>query len=204
MPCPEKFKQSLERFGVDGEVIARINQGYEALASKSPKRERAAYFKRAVDIMAECLAPEEMQKILEWNACCRSGKIERAARAFAQAHAGDSLEERLERIGEEYSDVLGAPLRSCLWVPVRNEDGTFTVTGGSIDGGRYACGCSQFSRLKLPYDVSRSYCFCCGGHFQYHYEIMLGMKLKVVEIISSPLDSGGRRPCAIRFAAAGE
>ena len=47
MPCPEKFKQSLERFGVDGEVIARINQGYEALASKSPKRERATRRKTA-------------------------------------------------------------------------------------------------------------------------------------------------------------
>lgn len=29
---------------------------------------------------------------------------------------------------------------------------------------------------------------------------MLGVKLKTVEIVSSPLDSGGKNPCVIRYA----
>ena len=32
----------------------------------------------------------------------------------------------------------------------------------------------------------------------YHYEIMLGVKLKLVEVISSPHDTDGEKPCAFR------
>ena len=53
MPSPEKFKKSLEQFGIDPEVSAWIGQGYEDICDRSPKKTRAAYFKRAVDIMAE-------------------------------------------------------------------------------------------------------------------------------------------------------
>ena len=35
---------------------------------------------------------------------------------------------------------------------------------------------------------------------KYHYEIMLGVKLKTLEIESSPLDSKGIIPCVIKFA----
>lgn len=48
--------------------------------------------------------------------------------------------------------------------------------------------------------VSRNYCVCCAGHFKHHYEIMLGVKLKTIEIVSSPLDSNGENPCVIKFA----
>lgn len=57
---------------------------------------------------------------------------------------------------------------------------------------KYACGCSNFRRLKRDYPVSKTYCCCCGGHFKYHYEIMLGVKLELIEVVSSPLDSDGK------------
>lgn len=41
--------------------------------------------------------------------------------------------------------------------------------------------------------------FCCAGHFKYHYEIMLGVKLKTLEVLSSPLDSDGENPCIIKY-----
>ena len=47
--------------------------------------------------------------------------------------------------------------------------------------------------------VSQNFCFCCTGHFKHHYEIMLGVKLKTLEIVSSPLDSNGKNPCVIKF-----
>ena len=46
MPSPEKFKKSLEQFGIDPEVSARIGQGYEDICDRSPKKTRAAYFKQ--------------------------------------------------------------------------------------------------------------------------------------------------------------
>ena len=38
-----------------------------------------------------------------------------------------------------------------------------------------------------------------AGHFQHHYKIMPGIELRPVEIVSSPMDSGGRNPCVIRY-----
>ena len=43
MPSLEKFKQSLVKFAVDKQVIDSINEGYEALIARSPKKNRAAY-----------------------------------------------------------------------------------------------------------------------------------------------------------------
>ena len=34
MPSPEKFKKSLEQFGIDPEVSARIGQGYEDICDR--------------------------------------------------------------------------------------------------------------------------------------------------------------------------
>ncbi len=47
--------------------------------------------------------------------------------------------------------------------------------------------------------MPREYCFCCGGHFKYHYEIMLGVKLGLIEIVSSPYDINGTKPCAFKY-----
>lgn len=84
--------------------------------------------------------------------------------------------------------------------PVRNDDVTITVHAVSwSDGEKYLCSCSNFSRMKRDFRVSKNYCFCCAGHFKYHYEIMLGVKLETIQILSSPLDSNGNDPCVIQF-----
>ena len=94
--------------------------------------------------------------------------------------------ERLAKIREE--DYMGTP--------ILNEDGTITVHAVYYrDGDKYSCSCPNFNKLKRDYPVSKTYCFCCGGHFRFHYEIMLGLKLRVKEVVSSPLDSEGEKPC---------
>jgi hypothetical protein len=30
-----------------------------------------------------------------------------------------------------------------------------------------------------------SYCLCCGGHFKFHYQKALGLKLRVKEVVTS-------------------
>ena len=191
MPSPEKFKESLEKFQVDETIISQINDGYEDIVTKTPKKIKAAYFKRAVDIMTEQMEEEKLKEILEWNACCKSGAREKASKAFGKEYADCSLDEKLAKI----KDV------PYMGVPVRNADGTITVNAVSYsDGEKYMCACSNYNGLKYDYNVSRNYCVCCAGHFKHHYEIMLGVKLKTIEIVSSPLDSNGENPCVIKFA----
>lgn len=191
MPSPEKFKKSLEKFGIGEKVISQINEGYEDTVDKTPKKTRAAYFKRAVDIMTEQVDSQKLQDIFEWNACCKGGAREKASKAFAKENEHLFIDEKLEKI-------KGVPN---MGEPLRNEDGTITVKAVSYsDGEKYLCACSNFSGLKYDYGVSKNYCFCCAGHFKYHYEIMLGLKLKTLEIESSPLESNGKYPCVIKFA----
>ena len=190
MPSPEKFKEALELFQIEESVISQINEGYEELLSKSPKKKKAAYFKRALDIMNEQVEPEKTQEIFEWNACCKGGARQKASKAFAKENGKLSLEEKLEKIKSVHN--MGSP--------VLNNDGTITVHAVYYSKGEgYLCACPSFNGLKMDHEVSKSYCFCCAGHFKYHYEIMLGVKLKTLEIISSPLDSGGENPCVMRF-----
>lgn len=190
MPSPEKFKKSLVEFEIDENVISQINEGFEDTVDKSPKKIKAAYFKRAVDIMNEQVEPKKLQDIFEWNACCKGGAREKTSKAFAKENADKSIDEKLAKIKELPN--MGEPLM--------NEDGTITLNAVSYsDGEKYLCACSNFNGLKYDYSVSKKYCFCCAGHFKHHYEIMLGVKLKTLEIVSSPLDSNGKNPCIMKF-----
>lgn len=190
MPCPEKFRETLAQFNISDSTIRQIEEGYEGIVSKMPKKITSAYFKRAIDILTEQVEPEIMIDLLAANACCKGGAREKNSKAFAKANKDNSLEEKLALI----------PSVPQAGRPVLNEDGSITVHAVYYhDGTKYLCACSNYHRTKRDYPVSKNYCFCCAGHFQYHYQIMLGMKLRPVEIVSSPLDSEGRNPCVIRF-----
>lgn len=81
-----------------------------------------------------------------------------------------------------------------------DENGSLIVHAVSYYlGDKFECVCPTVSKIKRDYSIPREYCYCCGGHFKYHYEIMLGVKLKLVEIISSPHDTDGKEPCAFRY-----
>ena len=41
MPSPEKFKKSLEKFGIGEDIISQINEGYEDIVDKAPKKNKS-------------------------------------------------------------------------------------------------------------------------------------------------------------------
>lgn len=100
MPAPEKFRETLVRFGVSEEVKERIYIGFEEIKDKSAKLQRAAFFGQAVSVMNESLTKEQVKDILEANACCKGGSRERNSRQFAKENKELGIQERLERIGE--------------------------------------------------------------------------------------------------------
>ena len=54
----------------------------------------------------------------------------------------------------------------------------------------YRCPCLPGADKSLPV----TYCFCCGGHLKYHFQISLGRELDYV-IRTTALSSGGKFPC---------
>ena len=192
MPSPEKFRETLAEFAVDEDIVCEINRGYENVVSKTNKKIKSAYMKQALDVMNERLPKERVQEIIEANACCKSGARLKASKQFAEVHKDASIEERLAHISQRpYMNMGSAEL---------NDDGDIIVHGVSYWlEDRFECACPTVSHVKRDYAIAREYCYCCGGHFKFHYEIMLGVKLELCEIVSSPHDTEGREPCVFRY-----
>ena len=192
MPSPEKFKETLNDFHVDEAVVNEICLGYENTVSKTNKKIKSAFFKQALDVMITRLPPERVQEILEANACCKSGARLKNSRQFAETHKALSTEDRLKLISQSpYMNMGSAEL---------DPDGLLLVHAVSnYTGERFECAGPTVSRVKRDYAIPREYCYCCGGHFKFHYEIMLDVKLELIAIVSSPHDTEGREPCVFRY-----
>ena len=192
MPSPEKFRETLTTFAVDEDIIGEMYAGFGEPVSKTPKPRKSAFFRQAIEVMNVRLPKERVQEIIEANACCKSGARLKASQEFAKVHKDDTVEERLRLISERPYLNMG---RAAL-----DADGTILVHGVTyVFEDRFACACPTVSRVKRDYAIPREYCYCCGGHFKFHYEIMLGVKLELCEIVSSPHDTDGREPCVFRF-----
>ena len=192
MPSPEKFRETLDDFKVSRDIIDEMYVGFDGIVSKTNKKIKSAFFKQALDVMNEKLPPEKVQEIIEANACCKSGGRKKASEEFARINADKTTEEKLALISARpYLNMGSAEL---------DENRQLLVHAVSFHPGeKFECACPTVSKIKRDYTIPREYCYCCGGHFKYHYEIMLGVKLKLVEIVSSPHDTGGEMPCVFRF-----
>jgi hypothetical protein len=189
MPCPEKFRESLAKFGVDHTLVSEINEGHEGLVSNSPKKQKAEYFSRAIQLLDEHLDFESKYEILDYNACCKGGARDKAAKAFAKEYKDLDLSQKIKKVCQVPN----------MGNPVLNEDDTITTGIHWFFDGKFKCACPNFNKLKDIPNVSSTYCLCCAGHFRYHYQNMLGVKLKTKEIVSSPLNSDGNNPCVFVF-----
>lgn len=191
MPSPEKFHDTLLEAGVPQDVIERIDEGFPALTSKTKKQIKALYFRQAIDVMERELGRAKTQEIFEANGCCKTGARLKASKAFARMNAALPLEEKLSKIHSAPEMNMGRP--------ELDGHGDLVVHAVSYrEGDRYICVCPTISKQAVQPEGT-TYCHCCAGHFQFHYEIMLGCKLTVAEISSSPLCSSGAAPCVIRF-----
>ena len=114
----------------------------------------------------------------------------------------DRVVDDFSRIYFRVVEDLGAGLQAIGQVtymgnPVLNEDGT--ITAGIGDAGGVRCPCPVFDGVELDQAISKTYCYCCAGHFRYHYQIALSIKLKTREVVSSGLESRGKKPCRFVF-----
>jgi hypothetical protein len=80
-----------------------------------------------------------------------------------------------------------------------NDDGTLSIFWNFEDNGKYRCVCSIINKLSKPTTVSLTYCGCCSGHVKYHFENSLGVKLRLIETVSSPISSNGEKHCEHLF-----
>ena len=184
MPTLKKIRDTMKKQKIKDEIMAQMD--FEANCN-NPLNIIAL-----IDKMDELLTKEQCFSIMEKQGCCKRGKRDRDCKAFALEHADKTLNEKLALISSiQY-----------MMSPSLNDDGTFTVTFSDQNGvhsGKNTCSCGSIKKLKQPFLVSPTYCGCCAGHFIYHYQNALCVKLKLKEINSSPLNTNGEKPCEFTF-----
>jgi hypothetical protein len=182
----ERFRNALQEVQVDEKSIAEIMAGYEKIRDGAKKETRAAFFIEAIKRMDKLLDNETCRDVRDACACSKGGYRLKASEKFAHEYVGRSLEEKLQ-----------AMWQAKMGKPVLNADGT--ITTGIGDEGGFECPCPVFQGTNVKEPVSKTYCYCCAGHFRFHYQIALGVKLKTLAVESSALASSRELPCRFTF-----
>lgn len=189
MPNAGKIHQSLLAHNLSESIVEQIMEGYQNLPAKCKKADKAAFITQVIDRMDGLLDRDTRIEVIDWCACCKSGTRAQAVKKFVKEHKDNDLPEKVVALNQ-----LGA-----IGKPTLNNDGTIStgVFWGEENG--YKCPCPSFNGLKLLEPVSITYCYCCAGHFRYHYQNALGVKLRTKEVVSSVLESMGKKPCQFVF-----
>ncbi len=185
MPDHRRIHQSLDEHKVDKSLTKKIMGGNGELPAKTTKKEKAAFISRIIDRMDRLMDLETRTGIIDWCACCKGGARDKAVKQFAKDNKDQSLTDRLAAIRNVPN----------MGRPKLNEDGTISTGIFWLEGDEYRCPCPCFRGLKLAEPVSLTYCYCCAGHFRHHYQNAFGLKLKTKAVVSSVINSLGRKPC---------
>jgi len=182
MPYIDKIKKTMKKQGIPAEILEQF-----VIHDPLNLEETIAF----MDQMDRLLSKEQCLAVMEEQGCVKTGKMNVACRVFGQEHMDKTLEEKINLL-----DGANIPYR----LPCRlNCDGTFSVFGheyGYDLKSSYKCGCHEIKKLpQQPTNISLTYCGCCGGLWRHLYQNALGIKLRLIEIVSSPLSSNGEKPC---------
>jgi hypothetical protein len=179
MPSRNKLEQSLVDHGVDDNTIDEIvNISYKRCGDKY--KNNANYFYEAMKKCEELIDPDLLGRVMGEICCSTNGSISAASRKFAKDNKDMALEEKIKLL-----EHVSKP-----WF-VDSEHIASYITGEH----ETACSCWMFAG-RTP-DAGRmplSYCLCCAGFLQYHYQKSLGIELKIDRMMSSLLN--GDKRCA--------
>ena len=175
-----QIKKTMIDKGIPPETIAQFV--FPEFETDTPE-EKIAFVKQ----MDGLLTREQILAVMEEQGC---SKNEHSAQVKARFE-DKTLEERIEILNticvEEAPDSK------------LNEDGTVSIFWEFRESGKFRCVCPIMSKLPQTTAVSITFCGCCSGHVKYHFEQDTGVKLRLVETVSSPISSGGERRCEHRF-----
>jgi len=142
-----------------------------------------------INQMDKLLSKEQCLSIMEQQGCNKSDKVAKPFREFGQKHTDKTLEEKIELLKE-----LDTPHRAPCHI---NPDGTLSIYWTFGEQGKYKCVCRKTKGLCGQ--VSLTYCGCCAGHVRFTYQQAFDISLRLKEIVSSPINSGGKSRCEFLF-----
>lgn len=191
------FDQYLRKLQVDESIIETImNANYPAdvlhpVDAVHPKVDSANFMAAAMRKCEELMDYDTVSEVMYDRACSKTGFRLKNSRQFTKEHGGKTLAEKLVLLGNV--KYMGKPFL--------NEAGDIeTVAVGTMNSAGMTCPCWRLGGDKpVNGPMPLSYCKCCAGHFRFHYQKALSLKLRLKEVISSILNSDGTKPCVFIF-----
>jgi len=148
-----------------------------------------------IEQMDKLLTQEQRLLVMEEQGCHKTGHMDRINKEFASTHADKSIKERISLLNDEN---VTPNVPCCI-----NDDGTFSIYWEIGEKENYQCVCACIRRMKKENpdtdNISKTFCGCCGGHIRHHYQNILGIKLKLIDVVSSPINSNGKSRCEFLF-----
>jgi hypothetical protein len=178
----DTIKKNLGKSNIDENLIKEITSGGNIID--------------VISRMEKLLDPELTHSILDSHAC---GTSVREINDIKKIEAG-TLRGKIEKIAglEDFHKDWNVSL---------SPDKTLTAGWILRENDNYICVCS--APVKKGVKVSDiingdrvmpiTYCYCCAGHCRKHLQKLFDIELKTIEIVSSPINSKGRKPCEFIF-----
>jgi hypothetical protein len=152
------------------------------LIKKTSKNEaKAEWFFNAMNVMDELLDEKAKKTVREDCACCLEGKRKKLCKDTNKNY--QTTEERINTINKTHY-VFGHEIKII-------GEGKYEVTFFDEKIPEKRCSC-----LKIIYDkeISKTYCYCCGGHIKHHLETVVGKRMNI-EMVASALTTMGKKSC---------
>ena len=181
------FLEALRKARVDETIIEEIMNVEYPHDAANPKQDNANFMATAMVKCEELLEFDRIAEVMFHRACCKSGYRLENAKGLAKEHGDKPLAEKVELLGQ--LQYMGKPRLT--------GDGDIETVGvGNMD----RCPCWNFAGCTPANGpMPLTYCLCCAGHFRFHYEKALGVKLKAKPVVSSILNSGCKEPCVFVY-----
>jgi len=177
----EDLDQSLVKHGIQDKIRNKIMKNGNLVKKDSKNEIRAEWFFNAMNTMDELLDEETKIKVREDCACCLEGKRYKLCKDVNKNCK--TTEEKISVINKTHY-IFGHEIKII-------KPGKYEVTFFDEKIPLKTCSCLK-TVMEKP--MSKTYCYCCGGHIKHHLETVLGKKLNV-EIINSALMSMGEKSC---------
>lgn len=155
-----------------------------------------------IERMEKTLDSDTMRQILDSHAC--SGGKEFISRC---KKTGKEIEDKTLSEKIDYVNKISSGSEKIIL----NADNTLSVIWSFDNNGKYKCVCSaavkkgvRVAELALNNNsvdcvMPLSYCYCCAGSGRRHMQLQLGVGLKTKEVVSTPINSRGEKPCEFIF-----
>lgn len=185
MPNIKKIKQTMLEQGIPEQLIKQIC--LTASADNKPMENLLAF----IDQMEKSLSREQCLSIMQEQGCHKTERVSAPFRAFGQTHVNASIAGKIS---------LLSSLDTIYHYQCRlNSDSSLSVYWGYGEKGNYRCLCTAVNKLSEPLLIPLIYCGCCGGHVRYNLQYAFGVKLRLIDIVSSPISSNLENLCEFTF-----